>query len=227
MTERNKLEVLKILLIGFILTAMVPSLAYTYIYENGAGDAYKQNENSPRMADFRTSTIEQQIEVAAGYYLLANAEILEFTNLYELSDNGLDYEKGKELISSAISNLRNARETYSVLITQAESTPYYQPVLDGLKGFDYDEFVTQMDLNNEIFKLTVDFLKVGNITGIFKDVHQWMETVDTYLHSIENSLIARQLPLLPDVWSVNSQFAERLLSGQYVSMVFYRLRDLQ
>ncbi len=200
---------------------------FPYVCANGSGDSYSNNPTGITAIDSTLSNGNQQInsyiEEAAGYFLQAHSDILNFSTLYELADDGIDYTQWQQHLQQAANNLSSARGTYSMLIQIAEITPYRIPILNQLNQFNYAQYKADNNLDSETFAETESFLTSGNITGIYKRIHNSVTAIEAILKGLESDVAAGTKPGIQSVWDINEGFSNTLLFGQYVARVFDEL----
>ncbi|MCP4151078.1 MAG: hypothetical protein GY757_25260, partial [bacterium] len=83
---------LKLKIIIALTVMMIAVNGFSRIYFNGAGTGYDETSGDQKVMTADNS-INHYIEDIAANFLLAKADILTFSNLYELSDSSIDYEE--------------------------------------------------------------------------------------------------------------------------------------
>ncbi len=226
MTKTTKNLIIKMFL-GFAICILLTTTVYSFVDINGSGDGY--TEGQLRTSTSADDSIKNLIVDAAAYFLQANSDIMKFSSLYELSATvlDLDFDESREIVNSALYNIRQALDKYSRLVTIAENTPYYQPVIVKLETFNYSGYMRENGLNSEIFSEVESYLSVGNINGVYKNVYQRVKRIEITLEAVESALNNDSLPELDDVWTLNDNCSSKLLYGIYVSEVFFALRNSQ
>ncbi len=191
-----------------------------FIHQNGAGGGYVGDIEGAG----KNNTIESMVVDGAGYFLAAYSDVLELLQRVELSDkDGMDYTAAQDILGKAITNLENARDTYSALTNVAGNTPYNPQVIEKLKQFDYHTFQVNNNLNPVICKEVEAYLLNGDINGNLLVSYQCMSGILPLLHDIENDLAANRTPSIEILWQVNKAFANELLRGQTVAQIFQEI----
>ena len=138
--------------------------------------------------------------------------------LQDLQD--INYACLQDIINSAVVNIEKAVETYSNLIKKAEVTPYDETVINKLMVFDYKGFSEENGLNSIIFAECEEFLKTGDITGLFREVHADLKDIAGVLEEIKEEISKNSVPKIPGLWKLNEKFAYTSIFGSYVARVF-------
>ena len=224
MRKINKQFTLKIL-IGVIISMMIYTMGFSYIYLNGSGRGFEDPDDTDTADGVKSELkISFLVEECAGYFLNGYSDYLAFLNRIELQNlNGISYTECQQILDSAISNIKNARYSFETLIQKAENTPYKKDVVLKLISFDYDDFMEQNGLNTEIFKKVEYYLSEGDIIGNYNLAYNSICTIEEMLNSIKNELLLNEIPELSNLWKLNEIFSEALIYGQYVARVFYAI----
>ena len=213
--KKSVFKTAAIVFISFILNV---NLSYGRVWHNGAGSSYSDSGEERAIS---SNTIETYLIEAGGFYLNANSSVQELLALVELQDTrGVDYTELKNVLTDAAGNIEKAIETYENLINTAEITPYNEPVLNKLKAFDYKGFMVENALNSVIFTRVEDFLKKGDITGLFKKVRGNLKEIDGMLKTIHEKVSLNEMPQISALWSLNEKFSNLSLFGSYTARVF-------
>ncbi|MCK4762777.1 MAG: hypothetical protein KAW12_11335 [Candidatus Aminicenantes bacterium] len=213
--KKSVFKTAAIVFISFILNV---NLSYSYVWHNGAGSSYA---GSGAESAKSSNTIEIYLIEAGGFYLNADAGVQKLLAMVELYDlRGVDYTELKNVLTDAAGNIEKTIETYNNLINTAEITPYNEPVLNKLKAFDYKGFMVENALNSVIFTRVEDFLKKGDITGLFKKVRGNLKEIDGMLKTIHEKVSLNEMPQISALWSLNEKFSNLSLFGSYTARVF-------
>ena len=212
-------------LVGMLILLMIPAVVFPRVLANGSGSGYGGGEGtSSNVAGSQSQfdTIEMYVIKGAGFYLNAYSDILVLLNRVEESDLiGMDYHEGRQISERALDNMYNAIYTYYYLIRRAEMTPYNETVITKLMAFDYVGFMEKWGLNSVLFKKVEEFLRKGDITGMYKYIYIELTAIVQILHHIRDELSLGKLPELSILWKLNERCSQTLLFGQYTSRVFY------
>ncbi len=168
--------------------------------------------------------MEQDIIMAAGFYLTSHSGYLLVLNTVEISDLGTpDYDRMLKEVNAAIAHMEKANQTYRLLKKKADNTAYDPKVINQLIAFDYTAFCSHRGLNAEIFNRSVCYLSTGDVRGLYAKIVEDTQDMLDYLKLIKESIAAHKLPDNWDIWRLNQQYGETLLMGQYVAEVFLSL----
>jgi hypothetical protein len=195
---------------------------YSRINCNQGGSCYEEGSGGNSITHI--SSIEDFIVLGGGYFLKANSCVQEFLKMVELKDMEMEnFDEMRVVVDRALENMTNAVDTYVALIARAEATPYNIIVIDRLKEFEYDEFRITYRLNRYIFDRVEEYLRKGNITGIFK--YNYTGFLDTLalLKTVKCEIEQNRLPDLTILWNLNEKFAGLSLFGSYVARVFHAI----
>jgi hypothetical protein len=220
--KKNKNNLIsKFFVIGlFVLLSMN---VYPYINCNGGGKGYDGDggDGIARCSEGGNISIENLIAEGGGYYLRANSDVQTFLSMYEFQNMyGIDFDELNNSIDSAIANIKNAIDTYDALIDKAEKTPYDESIQAMLSSFNYNTFMEENGLNSIIFEEVKSYLKVGDITGIFKKVHSDFKNILEILDGIKLDISQDKLPDVSITRELNERFSEMSIFGSYVAKIF-------
>ena len=73
---------------------------------------------------------------------------------------GIDFNAMQKAAGSSLVNMENAGIIYMSLVKQAETSPYNQAVIAGLKHFDYQSFMQENNLNQ------MPVVREGKVIGL-------------------------------------------------------------
>ena len=223
---KSKKQFILIILIFCISIFLLNQKNYSYVSANGSGQGYEDPGDGKAncVSTKENSIIASYIEEGGGYFLNALSNIMIISNRIEMSNiNGIDYEELEKIMDIALENIINAKATYSILIQKAQATPYNMIVISKLKSFDYQFFMTDYSLNNDIFKEVEGYLKSGDITGTFVRIYNSFIKIEGLLLSIKNEVSLNRVPTLAKIWEVNEDASNTLIFGQYITRIFYAL----
>ena len=161
----------------------------------------------------------------AGYILDAHSGVMNFINRFEMVElNGANYTEMGDILYRVIDNLENARNIYIMINFIAESTPYNEELISRLKTFDYDGFRENHKLYPLVFDRLKEFLAMGNIRGIFKEVLNDIDSLLDQAYALKKSINEAKLPVVQNIWQLNQSFSENLFFGQYFSQIIYEIK---
>ena len=135
--------------------------------------------------------------------------------------NGIDFEELRQIINNAVVHMENAKAKYNDLIQLADGTPFHQPTITELMGFNYTSFQKSKGLNNVIFKEVGTYLCSGDVRGLYHRFRADTQSILDQLNVIKSAVDAEVIPENPDLCQVNKSYCETLLFGQYTAEIFY------
>jgi hypothetical protein len=193
------------------------------IRSNGSGGTYSDTTDgdSPdkRLAD--TFNIENIVIEVAGYSLKANATLQKM--LYIVEMQGIEGLSGDEFgfeLDNTIQAMKEAVSTYYSLIRIAEVTPYNPVVIKKLQNFDYYGYYWRNDLNYSIFRVVSNYLRIGNVTGIYRRSKDKMQDILDLLVFFRDELREGRQTKMSDLRKVNEKMSEEAIFGSYIAGVF-------
>ena len=224
MRSKNKRFISKVL-VGIIILVGFTICGFSFICHNGAGGVYGSGSStgsSTSGGEINTISIEDSIVEGGGYYLKANSAIQTLLQMVEWQEiQGMDYNEFQHVLDIAISNMHSAIFAYQRLIFKAEVTPYNEDVLQKLSEFDYQSFMEENRLNHYIFGEVEEYLKYGNITGIFQRTYFNFFDIANRLYVIDAGISQNKLPDITIFRELNESAAELSIFGSYTARVFH------
>ncbi|MCP5051245.1 MAG: hypothetical protein GY940_29035, partial [bacterium] len=211
----NKKLFMAIVVVCLMIFVVSVNPGFAYIMENGAGTGY-ENDDPPDggTAVASSASIEDYIEQGVGYYLKAKEDVDALLSMVELQDTqGVDLEEMKQVVDSALTNMDNAMSTYNSLINKAESTPYNDEVISTLNGFDFNGFMMANNLNGVVLGKVEDYLKNGDITGVFERKIPIFTGMVSSLNAMRAGLDNDIIPGVSGLWELNETFSGMSLFG--------------
>lgn len=214
------MRILRIVLLVLLLLWISFSI-HAYICGNGAGNGY--GEEGEKDYD-KGSIIETYIIEGAAYFLKANSDFQSYLSRVELSDLKVtDYNELQSILNSVYDNMVKAGKSYENLIKTAETTPYNEVTILKLFNLNYDEFAVENRLNRTIFKDVEGYLKRGDITGAFRNIHTKFYEIIEKINFLKGKLSVNDSVEIKIYWELNQDFCQTLLFGQYISEVFFAI----
>ena len=214
----------------FIMLLLMSNVMFARVFGNGSGCAFYPDEcltgtGGSTGLFYTGQNLGGLIIVGASYFTNSQSNYLEFLNKIEMSDlTGIDYQGFRESLLLSFENLEKATDTYSDIIATADKTPYKPDIIKKLKSFDYVTFQNKNCLNSIIFGWVTDYLKKGNVRGVYIKIHKEMESISTQLTVLKSMIDKDQFPEIATVWRINQMYNELLLFGQYAAQVFYEIK---
>jgi hypothetical protein len=196
---------------------------FALIEGNGSGGAYGDSANGDstgkRLAD--AYNIENIVIEVAGYSLKAKASLNKM--LYIVETQGVAVLSGDEFafeLDNTIQAMKEAVSTYYSLIRVAEVTPYNPVVIKKLQNFDYYGYYWRNDLNYSIFRVVSNYLRIGNVTGIYRRSKEKMQNILDLLVFFRDELGEERQVKMSDLRKVNEKMSEEAIFGSYIAGVF-------
>lgn len=215
----NKLRnrfLMKVLLVPMVL-----------VFLSGIGFGRIVSNYSPPAFAVLTSAvnpINSYVIQGGGAFLKSHSDVLNFLNLIEISEiYSADYTQLKTLIDSAIENMNMAKYYYTQLYQLAQITPYNSIVIDKLHVFNYKQFQIDNNLNPYIFWNVRDYLKTGDVRGIYQKMLSDTDRILGILTQLQTIISNNDMPENSILWTVNQEFFSCLMFDQYTAMVFYEI----
>lgn len=236
MNKQHKQLFLTVLVVVIIVSMMNINL-YPRVLLNKGGCAYDEEtceedsggttgSNMAGIASATSSTISTYIVLGAGYFLNSQSSALLFLNKIEMSDLvGLDYNDLRAVLYSAITNMELAVGAYTDLKQAADITPYRASMIDGLKAFDYEAFQKANSLNATTFRKVENYLKEGDVTGLFGEMLTGTENILDQLYALKDTIAQDQIPTNQALWDLAQAYSELHDAGRYAAQVFYAVKN--
>lgn len=169
-------------------------------------------------------TIGQLVIESGTYFLKSNSDMLLFLSMIESSEaSEPGFKTLQEVINSAIDNMENAKTACYRLKNLAAITPYNQEVISRLIVFNYTNFQNEKGLIPVIFEKVINFLKNGNVRGIYNEFYNNFNDILDVLYDLKKDVDNSNFPELSTMWRINQKYTEVKLFGQYVAEVFYSI----
>jgi hypothetical protein len=214
MKQTSKTVILKVFLGIFILC---------FFHMQGIA-RYIANTSEIAFEEPGSTGIRQYVIEAAGGFLNSHSNFLLLLNKIEMEEiNGIDYAELQQVINNAVVHMENARAKYNDLIQLADNTPYHQPTITVLMGFDYASFQESKGLNGVIFNKVETYLSGGDVRGLYHQLLANTQCILDQLTVIKSVVDAEVIPENSNLWQVNQAYSETLLFGQYAAEIFYEV----
>jgi hypothetical protein len=172
----------------------------------------------------KSSSVNQFVVEGASYFLKSHSSYLALLQQIEISE--IEYiPLGilNETADTAISKMQDTISAYAQLKAWADVTPYNEDVVSSLKLFNYMEFQREHNLSPAIFWKVREYLKNGDVRGIYDKMLEDSNSILKSLAGIGVDLTVGKIPSNISLWSLNQFYLECLMFDQYVSMVFYAI----
>ncbi len=212
MKQTTKKSILKVFLVIFILG---------FFHWQGIA-RFIVNKSEMGYEEPGRTGIHQYVIEAAGGFLKSQSDFLLFLNKIEMEEiNGIDFAELRRIINDAVVHMENARAKYKDLTQLADITPYDQPTITGLMGFNYTLLKDSKKMNRVIFNEVMTYLSSGDVRGLYHQLLADTQSIQDQLILIKYDVDAEVIPGTSGLWQVNQSYSETLIFGQYAAEVFY------
>ncbi len=213
---KNKKLVLT-MITGILILVLFQMYAFSRVWFNKGETPF--DEPTAEVA-----SMSQYIVQGAGYFLTSYSDVLLLLNKVEVAElKGFDYRELQKIVESAVANMENVQDNYSVLKQMTEATPYQADMIEKLILFDYTGFQKARGLNSKIFGDVQNLLSQGDVKAAFARMLSTTETLLNHLYKIKGMIDAAEFPPITDLWQLNQDYANALLFGQYAAQVFFEI----
>ena len=165
------------------------------------------------------------MSIGGTLFYRSNANYNFFVSKVENSEvETLNYAEMNKSLLSAIDELKNTVNTYSILCAVADKTPYSENILH-LKNFDFKGFKENNTVNPDVFSSVEIYLKEGKVKEVY---HHTLNEFIILLEILEKIKASVELGRVPDInlaWEANQKYLELGLFGQYSSKIFRDVRN--
>jgi hypothetical protein len=177
-----------------------------------------------RAFDDESGEKQQQIEghviTGASLFLQAQSQANLLLNEYELSGSQpFSCTVSLEYTEKTIALLENARDEYMKAKENGEAAGYNPGKTSLFKSFDYDAFIADNRLNKDIAKKVRDYLRTGNILGIYQQTIDDLSGMLDTLYRLRDNLRAGVKPDIKLFWTLMQQFSGASLFGNYSTLM--------
>jgi hypothetical protein len=221
---------MKRIIISMIITLSLMSVfSYGWIVANWPcllynGQCVPFNSNQSSIKSLAPSLGLLSIE-AAGLFLQSNSDFQAFLKKVELSEiYVVNYEELRELINSVIYSMEMAHLKYKKVWQISKQLERNPVVLRKISGLDYRLILEEKRMIPFIFIEVENFLKPGNMSGAFEKIYNDTVEILQVMKSLRTLLESNFIDI-PLCWDVNRRLFETELFGQYISQVFYEIRN--
>jgi len=227
MKKKNLLKIFSLIVILLV--------AYTYVHAIIA-------LNYPPIIYGDKSDQNDLIIEGTSMFLQSNSDILLLLNEVEIAEiKAFDFDYAFKLTESAIFKLGNARVHYLDAINfkiicdeKGEAESYakfgYESFeernhinAESYAKFDYKLFAKKNHLNKEIMDEVSEFLKKGDVTGVYEKSINDMDSILSTLKEIKKGILMKQKPDIKLFWSLLQKYNILGLYGNYATLVFYSI----
>lgn len=233
MIKQNKQIILKISLVLLVISLVTGNIN-ARIIANYGDNVFTNTDDSPKtsggdglgvISSASPSIIGIYIAESAGYFLKSHSTMLRLLDRTELAElQGLDYYSLRLDLYRTIEYLEISRLYYTLLEATAKVTPYDPGKIEQLIAFDYQEFQKKNGLNATTFQKVREYLGKGDVTGFFGGLLSRTHAILKKLYELKVTTERDQFPDLQSLWSLNQQYSEFAMMGQYSAQVFYEIK---
>jgi hypothetical protein len=205
------------------LSLLLQVSGFSYVWCNKSEDGFGGNGNVEKSS----AVMGYYIKESAGYMLAGYSQTLALLNRVEVSGPaGIEAPNVLEWLGGIVSSLEKARDSWTLLIRTAGATPYNPEMTTLLSGFNYQAFEHRHTprLNPVLFKKVGDYLKKGDIRGLYLELFKDIEELLVLVNRVRATVASGEPPMLEDLWKLNHIFSDTILSGQYTAEIFYSLK---
>lgn len=170
------------------------------------------------------NTMKHMISRGGAYFLQSHADFLRFLAVLEsTAGESSDYTVMFKRLDRACKTMEKANNVYLLLKQTADAAPYNPAMISCLMHFDYGRFAVDNRLNSAIYKQAADYLKKGDVRGIYTRIFANTGKIAGMLAELRRQVEAGTFPGLPLTWKASQAYCESLLMGQYCAQVFSHL----
>jgi hypothetical protein len=163
--------------------------------------------------------IENNIVKGSQYYLTAAGYALQMLAEIEKSSmETLNSDTTLELVNKAKGELDLSLYYYRKALDAAINAKYSDKIAN-FYNFDYDKFIAENGLNENIAKKVQEYMVKGDIVGLYTQNIRNIETLRTAIISIQGQLKTGVKPDITLAWNVFQKIAETSLFGNYSTLM--------
>ncbi len=203
-----------------ILTLTFPVMVFGISWGNGTPIAYNENTNTGSVLPSPMSQLSMDSLVIQGAtcFLKSCSDYTLFLQRYE--QNSADFTGLQNALNNAITGMKGTVSAFRDLTILAVQTPYNQSAISQLSTFDYQGFLKEKGLFNEVFNSVKSFLLKGDVTGSYTEISSRASELVNRMNSIKQDLNNGIIPDILTLWDINQEYSELMFFGQYESMIF-------
>jgi hypothetical protein len=165
------------------------------------------------------------ISEAGTFFIQSCRDYQNFLKYLEQSEyNTVDNNFLINAIESAVKNIETANSKYYEIIVKSKNLEINTVVMQMLIDFDYPSLQEKNSLIPSIFNEVETLLKSGNLQGVFEISYNATSDILQRMKYIKLLIELNSLDL-SKCWETNQLFLKTELFGQYVSQVFFEIRE--
>lgn len=164
--------------------------------------------------------IEINIVKGSQYYLTAAAYTHQMLAEVEKSSlETLNSATTLKLVNKIKVDLDLSLSFYHKALVAAENAQYNENKIELFTLFNYDNYIAETGLNENIAKKVQEYLVKGDIIGIYKQNIQNIEELRTAIISMQSQLNKGITPDITLSWNIYQKIAETSLFGNYSTIM--------
>ncbi len=109
------------------------------------------------------------------------------------------------------------------ILLMTNSTKYNEAIIQKLKEFDYNSFLSNNNFSPEIFNEVSAYLSSGDVRGVYGEILFKMSSIKGKIENIKDTGSGYKLPDSDLLLNVSQEFSDLILFGQYVTRIFKQL----
>jgi hypothetical protein len=211
----------RLLFLGTVMLFVSITL-FGVVIANHGESGYDGGDDGNRSA---ANPLKILIIEGAGHFIQSHALFQQFLHKIELAElYGVNYNELRGILNETLTGIESAKTAYYDFIKLAAVTPYNQSFLNALKYFDYEDFREKNNLNAIIFLRLESLLRIGNVTGVYEEIHARTGEICQLLLSVKSTVDKDIFPGIPVLWEINRVYFDSYLFGQYAAMIFNNIK---
>lgn len=194
------------------------------LYLNDSDPVFPPNPPDPSsvlkiMSGGRQEISDLLIEGAA-LYIESFSEALLLLKEYEMSGKAVfDLNLSTLKTETAIKKLEASRKCYESVILIGERLEYVGYYRNKLLGFDFDSYIKSQNLNPIIANEVKEFLKAGDVIGLYRRNLERIDEILKELKSIDEDLSKNIKSDISKYWRLFQKYSETSLFGNYATVL--------
>jgi hypothetical protein len=184
---------------------------YGYMYANDTYDGFPEPEKGQ---------ISEKIVAGASNFLESNSEALLLLKEYEISTNE-NFNSTNAFIrtESALKKLEESKKNFSEALKIAGECEYESTYREKLINYNYDSYITEKCLNDEIANRVTYYLKRCDVVGLYRKNIETIDEIIELLKIIRDSLGNNEKPEISTFWTLMQKFSNAALFGNYSTVL--------
>ncbi|MCK5055754.1 MAG: hypothetical protein KAT34_03815 [Candidatus Aminicenantes bacterium] len=192
-----------------VLFFLSPNVGWSCVYMNDFEFSFQPPDNS--------AIADEMIDGSASFLQSYSAALMILYEREKAEKGFVSQENSSYYLDTAIAKLELSRNHYNKAITLASKTEYVQYRIDQLKNFDYNKFCSENKLNDILMEEVKQYLVKGDVIGIYRRNLEFVETAQSILYELRESLKTSEKPGISIYWEVIRSFSKTILFGNYAT----------